>query len=176
MSSSTKWSHLIRIPRIKLRMRSSSVSTAHALPTSSVFIHRNCGSTWWKIQIMNHIFDLLGCSQRTLVLFTDVSRQPMCPNIKGQAVWVAWPLKMRPIRCPETSVTNLNLRCVASRRENIPFTLRRKPEITRIMNRFILPVAYRHFLSLTHKYCVFPSALCSLTCAPAVRHVTNLYT
>jgi hypothetical protein len=48
--------------------------------------------------------------QRRLV-FTDVSRQPIGPIFKGQAVQeesscTAWPLKMGPIGCLETSVTN----------------------------------------------------------------------
>ena len=50
-------------------------------------------------------------------LFTDVSRQLVSPVFKGQAVqiessgssdvsWTAWPLKMEPIGCTETSVNN----------------------------------------------------------------------
>jgi hypothetical protein len=44
-------------------------------------------------------------------LVTEVSGQRIGPVFKGQAVglylsWIAWPLKMGPIGCPETSVTN----------------------------------------------------------------------
>ena len=42
-------------------------------------------------------------------VLTDVSEQPMGPILKYQAVqekWTAWPLKMGPVICPETSVNN----------------------------------------------------------------------
>ena len=53
-------------------------------------------------------------------LVTDVSRQPIGPIFKGQAVQedsscTVWPLKIGPIGCLETSV-NTNLRCITSQR------------------------------------------------------------
>ena len=40
------------------------------------------------------------------LLVTDVSGNPSSPTFKSQSVSLRRPLKMRPIRCPETSVWN----------------------------------------------------------------------
>jgi hypothetical protein len=41
--------------------------------------------------------------------FTDVSGQHLGPIFQGQDVRTSWPLKMGPIRCPETSVQDYHL-------------------------------------------------------------------
>jgi len=59
-------------------------------------------------------------TQRNLKLVTDVSGQHIGHTFNGQTVqeasWTVWPFKMTPIGCPETSVTNFQLRCVTSQK------------------------------------------------------------
>jgi hypothetical protein len=49
-------------------------------------------------------------------LDTDVSGKPIGPIFKGQAFQEELPLKMGPIGCPETSVTNYQLSCITYQR------------------------------------------------------------
>jgi hypothetical protein len=69
--------------------------------------------TEFIVQLRAELFGFLRLSlfydvtQRWLIV-TDVSAQPIGPIFKGQAVkeefWIAWPLKIGTIGCPETSV------------------------------------------------------------------------
>jgi len=47
-------------------------------------------------------------TQKSRLLFTDISGQPVSPIFKGHAVqsWTTGPLQTGPIGCPEVSVTN----------------------------------------------------------------------
>jgi len=74
---------------------------------------------------VNEVFALWDVRQNLLIV-TDVSGRLIGPTFKSQAgqkdsSWAAWPLKLRPTACPETSVTT-NHRCVASQKmENLKF-------------------------------------------------------
>jgi len=62
----------------------------------------------------------------------SASGQPIGPNIRGQGSKLdSWPLKMGPIGCPETSVTNYHysLRNDPTRTQ-FSSTSRRKPDVT----------------------------------------------
>jgi hypothetical protein len=70
----------------------------------------SCTVFLWEVskENLHKIFALLGCYTELIV--TDFSIQPIGPIFKGQAFQekssTVWPLKMGPIGCLETSVTN----------------------------------------------------------------------
>jgi hypothetical protein len=68
-------------------------------------------------------------TQRVVVFFPDVSRQPISPNFVGQESGFLL-LKKGPIGCPETSVKITNTRCAVTQKSTALSTSRRKPEIT----------------------------------------------
>jgi len=77
--------------------------------------------------------------------------------VAGYAVqgdWTAWPLKMGPIGCPETSVTNYQSTLRKNpRRVKISFTPRRKPEITQSLRYLTSQYALKKSLESSKHLC-----------------------
>jgi len=100
---------------------------------------------------------------------TDVSGQPVGHIFKGQSSYIAWPLKMGPIRCFETSVRNYHSTLRKIPKERKSHLHRRWSLKSRIVYACVVSFSRllraRYMLCPNHPlWCVYPNLMKCTNC------------